>query len=337
MFCRFFSCLLALSVCAPIGAQEVAFPVPSALDVRIALLQWIAQTKADETTRRSVLDVWADDAAIARWSGEEMLDRLIEAFAAVDPATKRLREASSGSGPLEAIVFDGLRDNPMYRSNVSLFRARWLTQHRFYDEAYGVFQGLSPEDVVDPAGLFFYRAVCQRHLLLRKEAADSLSLLLEHTEEVPDRFLTVAEILLKELGAQKEDDLGHVSRLMSDVHRRLDLGRSGERVQEQQEKVIAAIDRLVEEAENKQQQQNQQNSQGGGGQSTPGGGSADDARIQGSKGAGEADRKNLKGTGDWGMLDRGTEAKVRELIRQQFPASYLDIISEYSRRIAEQE
>lgn len=318
----------------------MTFAGPDALSVRADLLEWVSRSGADESTRRDVLREWADDARLARLSDEERLDLLIDSFAAIDPATRRLLESSWGRGPLEPVVYDGIRDLDIYRHQLQLYRARWMTQHRLFDEALEIFDQLSPDTVVDPAGLFFYRAVCQSELLKHDAARDSLDLLLHHTLEVPSRFRSVAVILEQELGQRKEDDLGHVSRLMADAGRHLDLGRSGERVQKRQQQVIDAIDQLLEEAE-KQSQQQQQNS-GQQGIGNPGGQSsgrqgAERSAIHGQAAEGKADRRELEETGRWGMLDRREEAKVRELIRRQFPANYLDIISEYSRRIAEQE
>lgn len=328
------------AACAFSNADDpsVTFAGRDIRQVRTELMQWIARANLDKQVREDVIARWADDAQLAQISDENLLDLIVDTFAAADPTTQRLVESSRGAGPLEEIVYSGIRNQDLYRNQVELFRARWMTQHRLFDEALQTFERLSPEDVVDPAGLFFYRAVCQSELLQRESALDSLSLLLNHTLEVPPRFRIVATILQKELGGRKNDDLGHVSRLMADVGRQLDLGRSGEKVQQRQEQVIDAIDRLLEEAENQQQQQQQ--GEGQQGQSSPGapssGNPARDSRIKGSAGKGDANRRDVNETGGWGMLDRQEEAKARELIRQQFPANYLDIISEYSRRIAEQ-
>jgi len=315
----------------------VAFAGSDALKVRTELLQWIARAGADDQIRNDVLADWADDAQLAQLSDEDLLDRLVASFAVADPSTQRLLESSWSIGPLEEVVYDGIRDLGIYRNQLELYRARWMTQHRLFDEALQIYDQLSPDDVIDPAGLFFYRAVCQSELLQRDAALDSLSLLLNHTLEVPARFRIVATILQKELGGRKDDDLGHVSRLMADAGRQLDLGRSGEKVQQRQGQVIDAIDRLLEEAENQSKQKQGEGKPGESGQGQPSlSNPAQKSRISGWADKGEADRREVKETGGWGMLNRREEAKARELIRQQFPANYLDIIGEYSRRIAEQ-
>jgi hypothetical protein len=108
-------------------------------------------------------------------------------------------------------------------------------------------------------------------------------------------------------------------------------------VQKREEEVIAALDKLLEEME-KQQQQQQQSGEGGSGQqqNQPGQQGAAQSTIKGSTGDGEADRKELAENGNWGMLDKQAEAQARELIRQQFPPNFLDAISRYTRKVAEQ-
>jgi hypothetical protein len=58
--------------------------------------------------------------------------------------------------------------------------------------------------------------------------------------------------------------------------------------------------------------------------------------TQGIRGEGRADRKELTENGAWGMLDKQQEVQARELIRQQFPPNFLDAISRYTQKLAEQ-
>lgn len=305
--------------------------------IRTELLQWLAMSGAERETLEKVTAEWADTAALARLSGEELLDLLVASFALADRSTKRLVEASYGSGPVDEVVFDGIREAAIFRNQIQHYRARWLVQHRFYDDALPLLSELNPEDVVDPAGLLFYRAICESQLLMRTAALDSLALLLHNTLNVPERFQVVAEMLQQELAGQKDDGMNRVSQLMQDVGRRLDLGRSGEKTQEQEDAVIAALDKLLEDME---QQNEQQNGGGGGGSGSPQDQSqsqgAQQSQIKGSPADGEADRRKVTETGKWGMLDQQAEAKARELIRQKFPSNFLDQIGRYTKRIAEQ-
>ena len=63
---------------------------------------------------------------------------------------------------------------------------------------------------------------------------------------------------------------------------------------------------------------------------------ASQSMIKGAAGKGDAERRELTENGAWGMLDKQQETQAKELIRQQFPPNFLDAISRYTRRIAEQ-
>ena len=358
-FCRLPAGLLIVACCGsaiPVqaGAQEVAvselaagesasldeqitFTKMSVDQVRTELLQWLVSTGADREKLEAVTLKWADNEELARLSGEELLDLLIESFAGIDTVTARLVQDSYGAGPIDGVVFDGIRETPIFRNQLQQFRARWMVQHRFYDDALPLLSELLPEAVVDPAGLLFYRAVCQSQLLQRRDALDSVSLLLNNTLDVPDRFRVVAEMLQQELSDRKDDGMERVAQLMQDVERRLDLGRSGEETQQQEDAVVAALDKLLEDME---EQNKKQNGSGGGSgaQNNPSGTQgADRSQIRGAPPAtGDADRKELTENGKWGMLDQQTEAKARELIRQKFPSNFLDQIGRYTKKIAEQ-
>ncbi len=318
-------------------SNGVTFSGMSAERVRTELMDWLASSGASPEIVQRITEQWMNDETVGRLSGEELLDRLVLAFADVDTATRRLVEESYGPGPLQGVIFDGIRSATLYRNQVQQFQARWLVQHRFYDEALPLLTELTPDDQVDPAGLLFYRSICQAELLQRQNAIDSLSLLLNNTLDVPGRFRVVAEMLQKELVEQKDEGLDKVAQLMKDVERRLDLGRSGEKTQEQEDAVIAAFDKLLEELDKQNQQQQQQ---GGGGSNSQGnrGGTqgAAQSQIKGSPADGEADRKELTEEGKWGMLDKKAEAKARELIRDKFPPNFLDQIGRYTKKLAEQ-
>lgn len=325
------------------GSKVPAASPPRAAFVRMTpdqvqenLIGWLALSKADQEPAAKALQLWADQAVVKSMTAEETLDRLVASFAIVDPAVHQLVDACRTGSARPVLNFEGARAETFFRNHVQLWYARWLTQHRLYDDAMTLLEPMNPEEVADPASLFFYRAVCRLRLLKPDQAGDDLVLLLNNTLDVPPRFRAVAEMMREEAGIPAEG-LPQVARLMSDVHRRLDLGKSDDPVQKREEEVIAALDKLLKDMEDRQKQQQQQQGEGGGGGSNqsidqPAGSSA----VKGSPGTGDADKKDLTENGAWGMLDKQQEAQARELIRQQFPPNFLDAISRYTRRIAEQ-
>jgi len=318
------------------NTTSAAFGRMPADQIKENLQQWLTLSRTDKVTSQQAMDVWADGQQIEGLTAEETLDRLIDSFAIADKSVQQLVESCRSIGTREAIDFEGPRSDAFFRDHVSLYHARWLTQHRFYDEAIAMLEPLDPEKVVDPASLFFYRAVCRLRLLKPTEAGDDITLLLNNTLDVPSRFRAVAE-MMKEEAKVATEGLPQVARLMSDVQRRLDLGNADDPVQKREDEVIAALDKLLEEMEKqKQKQQQQGDGQGQGQQNQPGPQGSAQSTIKGSAADGDADRKELTENGSWGMLDKQAETKARELIRQQFPPNFLDAISRYTRRIAEQ-
>lgn len=317
------------------SAESAAFGRMPIERLKEQLQHWLSLASTSEAISKQVMALWADRAVIDGLTAEQTLDRLIDSFAMADKSVQQLVESCRTTGTLKSLEFEGARADAFFRDQVMLYHARWLTQHRFYDEALVMLETLDPEAVVDPAGLFFYRAVCRLRLLRPAEAGDDISLLLNNTLDVPSRFRAVAEMMKDEVSVATEG-LPQVARLMSDVQRRLDLGNSDDPVQKREDEVVAALDKLLDEMEKQKQQQQSSDAEGQGNPNQPGQQGAAQSAIKGSAADGEADRKNLTENGSWGMLDKQAETKARELIRQHFPSNYLDAISRYTRRIAEQ-
>lgn len=315
--------------------SKVAFRRMPIDQVQARLLQWMASAKVDESTARKVGALWTDKVELQKLTAEETLDRIVDSLAIADESARKVVEACRSGAAFQPPNFEGVRSDAFYRDHLQLYYARWLTQHRFYDEAITMLEGLEPELVADPASLFFYRAICRLRLLKSPEASDDLALLLNNTLDVPSRFRTVAELMQAEAG-DNSSGLPEVAKLMSDVQRRLDLGNSNDPVQKREEEVIAALDKLLKQMEDQQKQQQQSGQGGGQQQNQPGQQGISQSTIKGSSAEGNADRKDLTENGNWGMLDKQAEAQAKELIRQQFPPNFLDAISRYTKRIAEQ-
>jgi len=304
--------------------------------VQAQLFQWLASVKVDSAVATQIASKWADRSKLTQLTAEETLDLVIDSLSLADTTVNELVESCRRNGVHVMLNFEGDRSVPFFRDAVQLYYARWLTQHRFYDEAVTMLDGMNPEASIDPASLFFYRSACRLRLLKSTEAADDLTLLLDNTLDVPARYRAVAELMKAEMGTTAEG-LPQVARLMSDVERRLDLGKADDPVQKREDEVIAALDKLLEEMEKQQQEQQQNSGQGGGQQQNqPSQQGAAQSTIKGSAGNGDAERKELTENGNWGMLDQQSEAQAKELIRQKLPANFLDAIGRYTRRIAEQ-
>lgn len=318
------------------GRNPVVFAPYTKDAVFSELDEWVIRQKVTEPALSRIREI--RDTAIPAGNvstGEYLLDCVIDCLATADARIQTFTESLQKSEDPELPILQYESGSQFLDECVQLYRARWLTQHRYYDEALEILAALTPEKCIDPASLFFYRAVCQQALNQNNAAQDSLTLLLESTVGTASRFRTLAEMMRSASGPAEPEGLPAAAQVMADVRRRLELGRSGKKVQQQEEQVIAILDKLLQGME----KHDQQNKPGEGGDGNGQGGSATPAGssgISGSTAKGEADRKELKESGSWGMLDQKTEARARDLIRQQFPSNYLDAISRYTRKIAEQ-
>ena len=89
-------------------------------------------------------------------------------------------------------------------------------------------------------------------MLRKPEATKTVMRLLEEGHAIsPDRYKTVATLILLDMHTWKDKDLGSIGRKMENIERRLDLARGGPQTQKLQKEVVARLDELIKELENK--------------------------------------------------------------------------------------
>lgn len=316
------------------SAEEELYAARSLDEVRSAALQWVAARKlSDQRVLQSVGKVWVVEAD-QTLPASELLSRVLETFRLADPDSKRFMDhCSLTDAPLLAPRIKPLLDrdkDPFYQVNMTLFYGRYLAQRRMYDEALDVLKPLDAHQVIDPASCLFFTAVCQHQLLKKKDGLATIQHLLQDTEGVPVAYSTVASLMQYELKALRDKSLDDITRRMSDVERRLDLGRSGQKVQKREQEIIALLDELIERME-------QSGGGGGGGGGASGNqpsGPANDSSVGGQKGPGNVDRKNVGKRGLWGALPPKAEARVKQDAARKFPPHYREAIERYSRKLS---
>ncbi|MEO1999146.1 MAG: hypothetical protein ABGZ17_28200 [Planctomycetaceae bacterium] len=315
------------------SAEDELYAAMSVDDVRAATLQWVAARKVnDQRVLQLVGKMWVVDEG-ETLSATELLSRVLETFRLADPDSKRfIDHCSLTNAPLLAPRIKPLLDrdeDAFYQANMSLFYGRYLAQRRMYDEALDILGALDAHTVVDPSSCLFFTAVCQHQLLKKKDGLATIERLLQDTEGVPVSYSTVASLMQYELKALSDKSLDDITRRMSDVERRLDLGRSGQKVQKREQEIIALLDELIERME--------QSGGGGGGGGASGNqpsGPAKDSSVGGQKGPGDVDRKNVGKRGLWGALPPKAEARVKQDAARKFPPHYREAIERYSRKLS---
>ncbi len=300
------------------------------------VLSYLDQLNATETQRRAVLATW--DATRQQAQGPALLDRLLTLGGVVEPRIAKLNEQLSD--PTAATVHPQelawlSSDVPGWlQDTIRLACGRALAQRRLYDEALEILSGLQINQVCDPASLIFYRATCEHHLLKRKECLADAKLLLERQAEIPVRFTQLAQLMAADIEPLKSDSLDEVARLMRDVERRLDLGRAGKRVRDEEEEIVKKLDKLIEDIEN-QMQEAQQQSQQNGGQSNPAQSSPmQDSQIAGGSGPGDVDQKDVGNRAGWGNLPPAERQQALQRLTEELPSHYREVIEGYFRQLA---
>ena len=291
------------------------------------------------------------DRVQAIWAKADLttLDKVAETLALSSPEADALvKDARRADAPAASTVPALLKDaklDPFARANLALVFARANANKRAYEEVLEALTAATPEQVVDPAGYFFFKAVSE-HATMRKDAAlTSIVRLRDDVTGAPDRYNRVGLLMIADMLSWNPDpkDFTNISRLMDNSGRRLDLSRPGEKTQDIQKRIVFRLDELIKEAESKCKggQCNGGNCPNGGkpgdklagGTTTPSS-PAPDSAVMGGAGAGKVDDRKLREVAEvWGTLppDR-REALVQELTRD-LPARYKPMIDEYFRSL----
>jgi hypothetical protein len=276
-----------------------------------------------------------------------VLDRVADTLALGNAEVKALlADLRKSDAPAPASVPAVLKDakqDPFFRANLGVAFARSAGSKKAYEEALEALAGVTPEAAVDPASLFFFKAVAE-HALMKKDAAvATVERLVNDVPDAPDRYKVIAILMSFELQGWSPDpkDFGNIERLMDNSGRRLDLSRPGEVTQDYQKKIVFRLDELIKELENKSKpnssQANSGNCPNGGDQPGQNPGStvnpnqnAQDSFLMGGAGAGKVDEKQLrKYAEDWGGMPPEERKRVVEELTRDLPAKYKPMIDEY--------
>lgn len=275
----------------------------------------------------------------------DSLDAYVDVTRALVPVIGELVARSANNSPAAAAAVDP--NEPTYaaieslpksmRMSVRVWLGRELVRARLYDEALPVIAEVDPVETIDPASALYYRAVCYHALLMKSEALADLRRLLENEDQTPLRFSRTAQLMVADLKPLKEDSLDEISRLMTDVTRRLELGRADQTVEDQEQKIIDKLTKLIEKAEEQQKQQQQQQQQAGGKASGGQGGQGSpmqDSQAAGGGGNGDVDRRNIEQKDGWGNLPPAERHQALQQIGRDLPTHYREAIEAYFRKLA---
>ncbi len=310
-------------------AQRATWSVPTPAQVQSQLDELLKTKTLAPLTQAKIKALWPAESGPQTPS--ELLQQLVTTFALVNEKAREVVEfCQTQQMPVSLPKFGILNDmkqRPLMRHNLRLLWGQWLAQHQYYDESIVVLDKLAPDDVVDPAALLFYQATGHHRMPDKKQCLPIVAKLLENEEQIPRRYATVARLIQADIKPLKTDSLDEISRLMNEIQRRLELKRAGKRVRNQEDEVIAKLDKLIKKLE---EQQQSASSSANLAPSTP----ATDSRSMGGKGPGKVDPKSIGNKTGWGNLPPKERQEALQQIGKDLPAHYREVIEEYFRKLA---
>jgi len=338
---------ILLSLTVAIGAarsdSEIAatgkWQSPSKEHLRQEVIAWSKSTELRPERTNKLLDLWSADAT-SNLSLRGLLDQSLELSAPdVADQIEQFETTDQYQGPIDF----GQKDPKTWPPAFVIHHAKFvygkrLAERGLYDEALLELGEPVPSQVVDPGALLFFEAACQHYLLKKDECVATLKQLLARSEGLPVRYLSLSQMMLKDIEPLKPDSLDEIARMMRDIERRLELGRAGKKVRKTEDDVIAKLDKMIDDLEQQRQQQQQQSQS----QSSPSNGKADPAKPLENqapgdvKGPGEIDEKEEEDTGEWGNLPPKERQEALQQISNDYPSHYRRAIEEYFRKLAKQ-
>lgn len=318
--------------------KKAIWSYPSYSQARTSVAAALEEMKLPEAMIQNAMRPWPESEI-----GPEpslWLDALAQSLRTASPELNELVDrALAPRKSLTVPAFALIDEQPVpqfVKNHVRLLAGRWLAQHEYYDEALEMLEGLDPNALIDPAAFLFHSAAANHQLLRKEECLTAVAKLLENESSIPGRYRSLAQLMQADLQPLEADSLDETSRLMESIERRLGHGRAGKRVRDEEDAVVAKLDKLIEDLE-KQREEQQKQQQSGGSSSAPPSKPMQDSQAAGGKGPGNVDPKKLSSLGAWGNIPPKQRQEALQQLGRDLPAHYREVVEEYFRKLASEE
>lgn len=262
-------------------------------------------------------------------------------------ATDKLLDEQTGAA-LKALEKLAASDDAYLAANAMYHAARAYAMDEDYEKALPLLTRVTGEhlDKTQYSGeAMFFKGVAQAETLDRKAAITTLSDFATNYPFSSERLVVGALHMIEELAYLEEKSLTDVQDRMDYSRRRLALAESGDRTQQEQQRIIAMLDALIEEA---QEKENSGQGSGGGAGGAPGHGGQPQGNQQPSGPATESSAAPGQGRmGSLHRVNRGSEEErwgeardrkrdeVLNAIKAKYPQRYRELVEQYYRSLQE--
>ncbi len=239
-----------------------------------------------------------------------------------------------------------LADDKFLAADATFFLARTLMNNEQYELAIVHLEKLSGELAEFSAHRgpsLYFTGLAQTGLLKKDDAMKSYKRFLTESPDSPERMRVSAWRQLQELEAVTDGKLEDIYRRMDYSRRRLELAKTDQSTQQQQDQIVDMLSKLIKEEEkreassnssssakqNKPQQQNQKNQQA----QKPKSPKPSKSQQGGSSGNpnGEAIVKTYDDSpaSPWSRLRNRSRDPANNAVKEKLPARYRDIVERY--------
>ncbi len=231
-------------------------------------------------------------------------------------------------------------DDLFLAADSSFFLARTLMNEQRYEEAIPILERLAGDlgDYSLHAGpAMYFSGVAQANMLENQRAIQSFASFLDGYPDAPERLRVAAWRQIQMIQAISEGGMEDILQRMDFSERRLEIENTDEMTQEEQDRVVSMLAKLIEEAEKKEcsscnskkncegQQESQAQGQGeneGEGKSNAGGTSSNPNGVV---------RRSFENgpASPWSRLRERTRDAANNAIKQRLPARYRPVVEKY--------
>ena len=332
--------VIAIGLVCPIGLSS---GMAQANDVVDSFLVHVAKMETlDDSKQASVA------ATVRQFAEDSPEDAMTEGLILLYPEYADAVMASDDDDVQQSLtLLEPLANSsdPFLAADASFYLARALMNGEEYEKALPWLNRLN-EELVDQSmhvgSARFFAGVAQAGLLNNEQAIAAFMEFLEKYPDSPERLRVSAWRQVQELQKVKQGELTDIYQRMDFSRRRLDLDEPDGVTQEQQDKIVQMLAKLIKEQEKKevsnsksnskntkqQQQQEQQQQQQQASKPKPNksqkGGSSSNAN-------GKVVQKSYDGSpaSPWSRLRDRSRDPANNAIKEKLPARYRDIVERY--------
>jgi tetratricopeptide (TPR) repeat protein len=303
----------------------------------------------EEETKTKVLEMVKSLRADEQWKDAVITVALREIYPAYQTALTSLGEErfDEATEQLKELM---LSEDPYLSADAEFYLARTFVMLERYEDALPRLEALADpkaDKSLHATECTLLHGLSAARLLDRETAMMSLERYLAAFPDAPERMRYAAWRQLTLLRTLKEGQLEDVFERMDYCARRLSQEHSAGKTREQQDKIVAMLDNLIEEAEERECGACSGGGGGGSqsqGQSGGGGGNPADGQGEGGQGgndqtAGDAEKREHRGgpRSAWDQMRQRDRDRVLGAIKGRFPSRYRQLIEEYYRELQEDE